>query len=52
MNIFAPELSALITIFRSTGPGDLDAAVLQLVRNGRDAPVSLAHLLRLREEVG
>ena len=32
--------------------GDLDAAVLQLGRDRRDAPVALADLLRLGEEVG
>ena len=33
-------------------PGDLDAPVLQVGGHGRDAPVALAHLARLRQEVG
>ena len=51
MKTFAPELSALIIILRSTGPGDLDAAVLQIRRRRTHAPVGFPHLFRLLEEV-
>ena len=51
MNTRAPELSALITILRSTGPGDLDAPVGDLVRRRRDAPVAGADVRRLGQEV-
>ena len=51
MNMRAPELSALITIFRSVGPGDLDPPVAQVGRrHGLDRPVALAELARLGQE--
>jgi len=51
MNIFAPELSALMTILVGRA-GDLDAAVLEIGRSRRHAPVALADRPRLLEEVG
>ncbi len=52
MKTRAPQLSALITMRRSVGPGDLDAAVLQVLGHRRDAPgVVVAHALRLGQEV-
>ena len=44
MKTRAPELSALIIIFRSTGPGDLAAAVAEVGRRGRHPPLAFADL--------
>ena len=52
MNTFAPELSALMIILRSVGPGDLDAAVLQVGGDRRNMPLALADCARLRQEIG
>ena len=47
MKTLAPEFSALIIILRSTGPRDLDAAVLQVGGRRRDGEVGRrAHELR------
>ena len=51
MKTFAPELSALIIILRSARPGDLDPAVTQIGRRGRNAPVGAVRR-RSRDETG
>ena len=52
MNTLAPELSALTIILRSTGPGDLDAAVGDVGGIRRARPVRLADRARLGQEIG
>ena len=52
MNTLAPEFSALMTILRSTGPGDLDAAILKDLRDRRDHPGALPEVVRLLEKIG
>ena len=52
MNTLAPELSALMTILRSTGPGDLDAAIDDVGGNRRAGPVAVADRARLGQEIG
>ena len=52
MKTFAPELSALMIILRSTGTGDLDAPVLQRGRNRGDAPIGIADRCGLGCEIG
>ncbi len=49
MNTFAPELSALMIILAIGRAGDLDAAVLQILRDRGDLPVALADRLRSRQ---
>ena len=50
MKTRAPELSALIIIFRSTGPVISQRRSVQVGRRRRDAPVGLPDLPRLRQE--
>src|SRR5437763_15699941 len=50
MNMRAPELRALTTIFRSVGAGDLDPPIEQLRGHGVDRPLALAELARLGQE--
>ena len=52
MKTCAPELSALITIFRSVGPVISTRRSCEVGRRLGDLPVALADVLRLREEVG
>ena len=52
MKTRAPELSALIIIFRSTGPVISQRRSTRSARRRRDAPVALADLARLGEEAG
>ena len=52
MKTLAPELRALIIIFRSTGPGDLDPSVRQRLGRLGDCPEPVADTDRLGEEVG
>ena len=51
MKTFAPELSALMIILRSTGPVISTRRSQQVARDRRDRPVALADLARLRQEV-
>ncbi len=52
MNTLAPQFRALMIILRSTGAGDLDAAVQQVCGDRRDAPVGGADVRGLGQEVG
>ena len=52
MNIFAPELSALITIFRSTGPVISTRRSCSSAGTGATRQSPSRMLLRLGEEVG
>ena len=51
MKTLAPELSALMTILRSVGPGDLDATVEQVLGRAATRPVAGPDVGRLGEEV-
>ena len=51
MKTFAPELSALIIILRSTGPVISTRRLLEVGRGRRHLPVAAADARGLREEV-
>ncbi len=52
MKTFAPQLSALMIILRSTGPGDFDAAILDVRGYRRARPVRVADRARFRQKIG
>ena len=51
MKTLAPELSALMTILRSTGSGDLDLAIEEIAGRRSDLPVRVPDRARLGEKL-